>query len=103
VRYIAKSSFLGLCSRGMFWEVFTPWEIEVDVNNEKIIIKKRNWYLIGVTEDTYRFRDIKHVRIDEYFFGSDLVIRVLWGTYANIKAISKNDANSIKNLLIKDY
>ena len=55
-----------------FWDIITPWRISADINNRRITITKRNWYLIGTREDTYAFRSIRHISVRNHLFGADL-------------------------------
>jgi len=95
----AKSTIIGLISRGMFWDIFAPWCIKVDMENKRIKIFKRRWYLVGNEEDIYNFYDIKYVHLDNFVFGADIQIRVIWGIYATAKALNKKDAEYIRNVI----
>ena len=97
--FSAKSTFFGLISRGMFWNVIVPWRIKIDLDRKRINITKRNWYLISVDEDTFNFSSVRHVKIDKFLFGADLHIKMYSGT-AKIYAIGKRDAEKIRDLLL---
>jgi hypothetical protein len=82
-----------------FWDIITPWRISADINNRRITITKRNWYLIGTREDTYAFRSIRHISVRNHLFGADLGIRLFAG-FAIVYSIPKSDAKKIKEILM---
>lgn len=97
--YSAKSTFMGLLTRGKFWGLLTPWVIEIDIPNSRVHVEKKNWYLIGKNEDTYQFSSVRNVKIDRSLFGADIHIRMYAGT-VSVFGISKNDAKKIASLLL---
>ena len=82
-----------------FWDIFTRWKIIVDIGNKQITVRKRNWYLIGVKEDTYAFKSIRQVTVHNLIFGADLGIK-LYSGYALVYSIPKSDAKQIKQILM---
>jgi hypothetical protein len=95
-----KSSILYLLLNGKIQDVLTPWHLHIDFSNEVIIIKKRNWYLIGNNEDINAFRFIRSINIHERVIGADIQIKSM-GNYSRVFCIKKQDINNIKNELIK--
>lgn len=82
-----------------FWDIITPWRISVDINNRRVTITKRNWYLIGVREDTYAFRSVRHISVRNHVFGADLGIRLFTG-FGIAYSLPKSKAKQIKDLLM---
>ena len=58
----------------------TPWYIELDYSEHLLIIKKRNWFLIGVDTETYNFGKIRNIIIDEHILTADIYIKVYAGS-----------------------
>ncbi len=98
-QYVAKSTFMGLITRGRFWSLLTPWEIEIDTERKRVQVNRRNWYLINKNEDTFQFSSVRHVKIDNSLFGADLHIRMYAGS-AIVIGISKKSAKIIRELLL---
>ena len=96
--YTTKSTIISLIANGKPLHIINPWIIQVDIDEGAIIVKKRNWFFIGIDEQYIAFRFIRNITIDEHLFGADLFIRAIGG---NVKAycISKKSAQEIKNLL----
>jgi len=82
-----------------FWDIVTPWRISADIDNRRVTITKRNWYLIGIREDTYAFRSVRHISVRNHLFGADLGIRLFTG-FAIAYSIPKSDAKQIKEILM---
>lgn len=97
--YVAKSTFMGLISKGKFAHLWRPWKIEVDIVRKRVNVSKRNWYLINVDEDTFQFGSVRHIQIDNSLFGADLHIKMYSGT-ASVYAISKRAARQIREMLL---
>ena len=75
--HIAKSTFMGLTTRGFIWGLMRPWEVEVDTQRKYINVVRRNWHLISKDEDSYQFSSVRHVKIDKGIFGADLHIKMV--------------------------
>ena len=101
MKFEASSSKNALVMNGKAAHVVNPWSIEIDTNEETITIKKRNSYLIGVDEQTFSFRYIRNIKIDEHLFGADIHIKAT-GVTASAFCLSKSDAKKIRAILI-DY
>lgn len=82
-----------------FWNLVTRWHIITDLDKRHLIIKKRNWYLIGHQEDIYAFKSVRHVQIKKHVFGADIGIRMFSGT-AVAYSISKSKAEQIRSILL---
>ncbi len=82
-----------------FWNIVTPWHIIADIDNKRITIRKRNWYLISSQEDVYAFKSVRHVSTRNYIFGADIGIRLFAGT-AVAYSISKSKAKEIRDILL---
>lgn len=98
-QFSAKSTFMGLITRGLFWSIFTPWKISIDLDKKRVDISRRNWYLVSKDTDAFQFSSVRHIRVDESLFGADLHIRMYAGE-ASVKAISKKAARTIRELLL---
>lgn len=94
--YIAKSTFMGLVTRGKFWKVLTPWVIEVDLDIRTVYITNQKWYFVKIKE-TFTCNET-HVKIEEFLFGADLHIQTHKGLYSVI-GISKYKAEIIRGLI----
>ena len=60
-------------------DFFTPFRLELNVNDGKILGCKRNWFLIGVDRKSFNFGQIRNVFINEGFLLGDIEIRVYAG------------------------
>ncbi len=98
-QFTAKSTFMGLLTRGLFWSIFTPWKIEIDLDRKRVNITKRNWYLVSKDTDAFQFSSVRHIKVDESLFGADLHIRMYAGE-ASVRGISKKAAKTIRDLLL---
>jgi hypothetical protein len=100
MRFEAKSSVWSMLFHGYKKHILIPWHIIVDTDQEVIIVRKRNWYLIGVDEEMMYFRLIRRINIDRHLIGADIEIKALGGS---IKAfcLSKNDCNRIKQIFLE--
>jgi hypothetical protein len=96
-----NSEFFGSKKQIGIWDVFRPWHIEVNIDQRVLIMKKRNWFLIGFQIDSFAFKSIRHVKIKNPLLGSDLEIRV-FGGYIELYAFAKNDAKLIHDYLMKN-
>jgi len=94
----SKSTTLSLLSKGKYKDVFSPWHIIVDVQENSITVKKLNWFLIGVDEQYIAFRFIRNITIDEHLFGADLLIKAIGGK-VEVFCLPKNDVQKIKEIL----
>lgn len=99
MRFEARSRELALLFNGRIINFLTPWRIIVDTDVETIVVRKRNFILIGVDEIVHSFRYIRRVTIDEHLIGADLEIKVVGGT-ATVYCLSKKDCKSIKQMLV---
>lgn len=94
-----NDQFFGEKVRVKLWDIFRPWHLTINLDFKNIIVTKRNWYLIGVKENTYAFNSIRQIEIKNMVFGSDVYIRI-FGGYAELKCFSKSDAKYIKEKLM---
>lgn len=94
-----KSSSLNLLLRGQVLNAFIPWTIEVDTDKNFITVRKRNWYLIGVDENRFKFSAVRHVELDQQFFGTDLFIR-MYGNSLSIPCLKRRVATELRDLLM---
>jgi len=93
------SSSLNLLLRGQLWDALIPWTVEVDVDHHFITVRKRNWYLIGVDENKFRFNAVRQVEIDQRLFGTDVFIR-MYGNSLAIPCIKRRAANELRDLIM---
>ncbi len=96
--FTANSSIISLLANGRITDILTPWHIIVNVEESAIIVKKRNWFLIGVDEQYIAFRFIRNITIDEHLFGADLLIRAIGGK-VEMFCMPKKDARKVKDIL----
>ena len=84
-------------------DFFTPFRLELNVEDGKIIIYKRNWFFIGVDRKSFNFGQIRNVLINEGLLLGDIEIRVYAGTimcfWIQKKQLKKFESalNDIKN------
>lgn len=95
-----KSSLIYLFLNGKIEDLIAPWQIFVDFQKETIIVKKRNWYFIGVNENVHAFRFIRKINIHQRIFGADIEISSA-GSSSKALCLKKEDANKIKEALIE--
>jgi len=100
MRFKTSSSFNALFMNGKWTHIITPWRIIIDTDEETITVRKRSADIIGIDEKIITFRFIRNITIDQHIFGADIHIKVIGG---NISAcyIPKNDAKTIKKILVK--
>ena len=99
--YKFSSSEASLLANGHAADILTPWQIEIDTDEQTITIRKRNKYLIGVDEDTLAFRFIRRVTIDQHLIGADITIKAVGGSLTAC-GLDKSDCKRIKQILM-DY
>lgn len=96
---VSRSSLTSLVANGRFRHLLTPWHISVDLRENAITVKKRNWFLIGFDTETYAFKYVRNVRIDTHLFGADLCISIIGGS-AEVLSLPKRDAQRIRDMLL---
>ena len=96
-----KSSIVALICCGEIDSLFTPWKVSIDLTNKILKIEKRNWFFIGIDETTYKLNMIRNVQINNYIFGSNVVIKA-FGNVMIVKGLKNEDALKIKDLIIKN-
>ena len=101
MRFKAKSTLLVLFFNLRWIDILTPWHIIIDTDEETITIRKRNYILIGVDEEVFSYRFIRHIKIDEHLIGADIEIKVSGGK-AVAYCIPKRDCRRIKRIIV-DY
>jgi hypothetical protein len=97
----SKSNIFTLILNGKIEHLLSPWNIEVNLNEETITISKRNLYYIGKDTDTIAFKFIRKININEHLFGSDIWIKAIGGS-VSARYLPKKDMINIRRLLI-DY
>ena len=99
--YKFSSSEASLLANGHAADILTPWNIEIDTDEQTITVSKRNKYLIGVDEDSLAFRFIRRVVIDQHLIGADITIQAVGGKLT-AKCLDKSACKRIKEILM-DY
>ena len=94
-----ESSRIKLLLRGQLWDAIIPWKIEVDAQNNFITVRKRNWYLIGVDENRFKFSSVRNVDLDQCLFGADMFIR-MYGNSLRIPCLNRKEANKLRDLIM---
>lgn len=94
-----KSSTLSLIASGNFISILSPWRINVDLVQNRISIKKKNWYLIGEDEELFKTSSVRNIKIDELLFGANIYIKVIGSETIKCFCIPKVDAKKIRNML----
>lgn len=98
----AKSSLLSLIFFGdSYTDIWTPWSVFVDVQNQWIEVSKRNVYLIGVDKRVIPFRNIRNIVLDQHLIGADLFFKVYGGNVI-AKCIPKKQAQRIYELGLQE-
>ena len=98
--YKFSSSEASVLANGHAADILTPWQIEIDTDEQTITVSKRNKYLIGVDEDTLAFRFIRRVVIDEHLIGADITIQAVGGQLT-AKCLDKSACKRIKQILME--
>lgn len=98
--YKFSSSEASLLANGHAADILTPWQIEIDTDEQTITVRKRNKYLIGVDEDTLAFRFIRRVVIDQHFIGADITIQAVGGKLTAY-SLDKSACQRIKEILME--
>ncbi len=93
-----QSSIDALVFNGKPEHVVNPWEIIINTDEETIVVKKRNWHLIGKDEQLLAFRFIRNITIDQHMFGADIHIKIMGGKISAY-SIPKKDAKTIREIL----
>ena len=78
------------------WNPFTPDIIQID--DQVIEHKRRNWYLISVDTQTYHFQNILGVDVNKGLFGATIVIKSAGNSKIEIRGFSKKTADEIKKI-----
>ena len=99
--YKAKSSLINMFLNGKLEDLYCPWVLIVNFENETITVEKRTWFFFGKDINIVAFRFIRSISIEDHLFGSDISIKVVGG-WINANYLRKKDINNIKKLLI-DY
>lgn len=63
-----------------FTHFFTPYIVELRGASRQLIVKKRNWYFIGVDRRSFNFGQIRNILINEHVLLGDIQIRMYAGT-----------------------
>lgn len=100
MKYAFKSTASALLGNGRCADVFTPWNVIIDTEEQTITITKRNRIMIGVDEDTLAFRFIRRVTIDQHVFGADITIKAVGGSLTAY-SMDKRDCKKIKEILME--
>ena len=100
MRYTFKSTTSALLGNGRGADVFTPWNVIIDTDEQTITLTKRNRIMIGVDENTIAFRFIRRVTIDQHVFGADITIKAVGGTLTAY-SMDKKDCKKIKEILME--
>ncbi|MBP5642327.1 MAG: hypothetical protein J6W92_04615 [Paludibacteraceae bacterium] len=98
--YKFSSSEASLLANGHAADILTPWNIEIDTDEQTITVSKRNKYLIGVDEDSLAFRFIRRVVIDQHLIGADITIQAVGGKLT-AKCLDKSACKRIKQILME--
>lgn len=96
----SKSSVLTLIINGKFEHLLSPWNIEINFNEETITITKRNLFYIGINSDTIAFKFIRKININEHLFGSDISVKAIGGS-VSARFLPKKDLIEIRRRLIE--
>jgi hypothetical protein len=100
MKFEASSSITALIFNGKIAHILNPWKIIINTIDEYIIVRKRNWYLIGIDKQVLSFRYIRNISIDQHLFGADIHIKIIGGKNSAYY-ISKINANKIKTILLE--
>ena len=72
-------------------DLWTPWKVILDLNNNYLEVMKKNWYLIGVDSQIIPFKNIRKLDLNEHLFGADIRIKVYGGSI-EAKCLTKKSA-----------
>jgi len=86
-------------SRPNILKSITPWRLILDSNNNKITLKKRNWYFMGVNTQTFNFGKVRNVLNDEKAMTSDIHLQVYAGSVSGYY-FPKKHAKMLGKLMI---
>ncbi|MHB8406469.1 MAG: hypothetical protein ACYDCJ_13740 [Gammaproteobacteria bacterium] len=83
--------------------LITPWILEIDIGKSVIHLKKRNWFLIGLDKQDFKYKQIRDIHVNEHIFTADVHIRFYAGYFAGkVSAyyFSKGQAAMFRNTLL---
>lgn len=92
-----RASFLGNFFYGshmLDWLV--PWSIVIDPVGKTLLIRKRNYYLIGVDKTIVPVRNIRRVIVDEHFFGADVELKIFGTGSVKARCLKKRDVKKLQ-------
>lgn len=98
--------------RGSFWSNFFfgdhvlawlfPMTVRLDTSTKTLVLRRRNFYVIGVDRTLIPIRNIRKVEIDTHLLGADIKMKV-YGTGSVIaKCIKKRDARKIYDYCLSE-
>lgn len=100
MKYKFSSSFLSLFFNFKIEHILFPWCLILNLNDNTITLKKRNWYLIGINSQTIPINKIREIYINEHLIGSDIFIKI-YASSISALYLSKKDSHKIKEILIR--
>lgn len=98
--YKTKSNWLTLLFNLKAEHIINPWNIEVDLKKEIIVIEKRNWYFLGKDTNTIAFKFIRVIEVNEHVFGANIYVKAIGG-WVSANYLPKKDVKKIRHLLIE--
>ena len=98
--------------RGSFWSnVFfgehalswlVPTTVQLDTDAKTLVIRRRNYYLIGVDRTLIPIRNVRRVEIDTHLFGADIKMKVYGTGNVVAKCIKKRDARKFYDYCLSE-
>ena len=78
-----------------------PWSILIDPIAKTLIIRKRNYYLIGVDKTIVPIRNIRRVLVDEHFFGADVELKIFGTGSVKARCLKKRDVKKLQQYCLE--
>ncbi len=92
-----RSSFLSNFFHGShILDCLVPWSIIIDPLAKTLIIRKRNYYLIGIDKTIVPIRNIRRVLVDEHFFGADVELKIFGTGSVKARCLKKRDVKKLQ-------
>ena len=82
-------------------DIWTPWRVVLNLEDNYIEVVKKNWHLIGDDSQIIPFKNIRKLDVNEHLFGADIKIKVYGGSiYA--KCLTKESSRKIKDYVLNE-
>ncbi|MEO5789925.1 SHOCT domain-containing protein [Gelidibacter sp.] len=73
----------------------------LNIDNNHIEYRRRNWYLISVDTENLHFQNVTGITVDKHLFGATLIIKSTGHDSIYVNGFWKKKANEIKDICSK--